>query len=44
VLPYGFRVTESAPLRDALAALGRRLLAAGANRPTPENRLSDLSA
>ena len=29
VLPFAFRVTESAPLRDALAELGRRLIAAG---------------
>jgi predicted DNA-binding transcriptional regulator YafY len=28
-LPYSFRVTESAPLRDALTELGRRLLASG---------------
>ena len=28
-LPYAFRVTESPPLREALAELGRRLLAAG---------------
>jgi len=28
-LPYAFWVTESPPLRDALAELGRRLLAAG---------------
>ena len=32
VLPYRFRVVESAPLRDALAALGRRLLAASGDR------------
>jgi hypothetical protein len=31
VLPYALQVTESAPLRDALAELGRRLLAAGAD-------------
>jgi predicted DNA-binding transcriptional regulator YafY len=31
VLPYRFWVTESAPLRDALAELGRRLIAAGAD-------------
>jgi predicted DNA-binding transcriptional regulator YafY len=36
VLPYGFRVTESAPLRDALAELARRLLAAGADHPGTE--------
>jgi predicted DNA-binding transcriptional regulator YafY len=30
VLPYEFRVTESAPLRDALAALGQRLIKASA--------------
>jgi predicted DNA-binding transcriptional regulator YafY len=36
VLPYGFQVTESAPLRDALAELGRRLLAAAAGHPTSE--------
>ena len=29
-LPYSFQVIESAPLRDALAGLGRRLIAAGA--------------
>jgi predicted DNA-binding transcriptional regulator YafY len=29
-LPYSFRVIESAPLRDALAELGRRLIAASA--------------
>ena len=29
VLPFAFWVTESAPLRDALAELGRRLIAAG---------------
>jgi predicted DNA-binding transcriptional regulator YafY len=28
-LPYSFQVIESAPLRDALAELGRRLIAAG---------------
>jgi hypothetical protein len=28
-LPYAFQVKESPPLRDALAELGRRLLAAG---------------
>jgi predicted DNA-binding transcriptional regulator YafY len=32
VLPYRFWVTESAPLRDALAELGRRLIAAGAGQ------------
>jgi hypothetical protein len=37
VLPYTFRVNESAPLRDALAELARRLLAAGADYPTPES-------
>jgi hypothetical protein len=37
VLPYAFRVKESAPLRDALAELGRRLLAAGADYPEPES-------
>jgi tetratricopeptide (TPR) repeat protein/predicted DNA-binding transcriptional regulator YafY len=36
-LPYGFQVTESAPLRDALAELGRRLLAAGARHLKSEN-------
>ncbi len=36
VLPYGFRVTESAPLRDALAELARRLLAAGADHAGTE--------
>jgi predicted DNA-binding transcriptional regulator YafY len=30
VLPYAFQVTESAPLRDALTALGQRLITAGA--------------
>jgi predicted DNA-binding transcriptional regulator YafY len=30
-LPCGFQVTESAPLRDAVAELGRRLLAASAD-------------
>jgi predicted DNA-binding transcriptional regulator YafY len=29
VLPFAFWVTDSAPLRDALAELGRRLIAAG---------------
>ena len=29
VLPYSFQVKESAPLRDALTELGRRLIAAG---------------
>jgi hypothetical protein len=33
VLPYPLRVTESAPLRDALAELGRRLLAAAGADP-----------
>ena len=33
VLPYPFRVNESAPLRDALAELARRLLAAGRGLP-----------
>jgi predicted DNA-binding transcriptional regulator YafY len=33
VLPYGFRVTESASLRHAVTELGRRLLAAGQNGP-----------
>jgi hypothetical protein len=32
ILPYGFQVTEPVPLRDALAELGLRLLAA-ADRP-----------
>ena len=32
VLPHRFFVTESAPLRDALAELDRRLLAAGADQ------------
>ncbi|MGH3206667.1 MAG: helix-turn-helix transcriptional regulator [Trebonia sp.] len=36
VLPYGFWVTESDALRDALAELGRRLLAAGGGGPAPE--------
>jgi predicted DNA-binding transcriptional regulator YafY len=51
VLPWEFRVTESAPLRDALAEVGRRLLAAGAGTgtgagqpPTEEDPLPDLSA
>jgi predicted DNA-binding transcriptional regulator YafY len=35
-LPYAFQVKESPPLRDALAELGRRLLAAGADSE-PEN-------
>jgi predicted DNA-binding transcriptional regulator YafY len=30
VLPYAFQVRESAPLRDALTALGQRLITAGA--------------
>jgi predicted DNA-binding transcriptional regulator YafY len=33
VLPYGFRVTESAPLRRAVTELGQRLLAAGQHGP-----------
>jgi predicted DNA-binding transcriptional regulator YafY len=33
VLPYRLQVTESAPLRDALAELGRRLLAAAGADP-----------
>ena len=37
VLPYAFQVKESAPLRDALTELGRRLLAAGADYPKPES-------
>ena len=40
VLPYGFWVKESAPLRDALAELGRRLLAAGAGQPAAESHES----
>jgi predicted DNA-binding transcriptional regulator YafY len=36
-LPYAFQVKESAPLRDALAELGRRLLAAGADYPRSED-------
>ncbi len=36
VLPYPFRVTESAPLRDALTELGRRLLAAGGRGDSDE--------
>jgi predicted DNA-binding transcriptional regulator YafY len=44
VLPYAFQVRESAPLRDALTELGRRLLAAGADYPKPENHeLSELA-
>ena len=44
VLPYAFQVRESAPLRDALAELGRRLLAAGADCPGPEDpELSELA-
>jgi predicted DNA-binding transcriptional regulator YafY len=44
VLPYAFQVRESAPLRDALTELGRRLLAAGADCPKPENpELSELA-
>ena len=31
MLPFRFRVLESAPLRDAVAELGRRLLAASAS-------------
>jgi len=34
-LPYAFWVTESPPLRDALAELGRRLLAAGDHASDP---------
>jgi predicted DNA-binding transcriptional regulator YafY len=50
VLPYEFLVTESAPLRDALAELGRRLLAASAGAgtgtgqpPTEEDPLPDFT-
>jgi predicted DNA-binding transcriptional regulator YafY len=35
VLPYAFSVRDSPPLRDALAALGRRLLAAGGADAAP---------
>ena len=34
-LPYAFWVTESPPLRDAVAELGRRLLAAGGHVSDP---------
>ena len=36
-LPFGFQVTESAPLRNAVAALGLRLLAASADVTVPVN-------
>jgi predicted DNA-binding transcriptional regulator YafY len=42
VLPYPFRVAGSPPLRDALADLGRRLIAAGTGQPAAEDRLPDL--
>ena len=38
VLPYAFQVMESAPLRAAVAGLARRLLAATADFPKPDNR------
>jgi predicted DNA-binding transcriptional regulator YafY len=36
-LPYSFRVIESAPLRDALTELGRRLLASGGTSAGPDD-------
>jgi predicted DNA-binding transcriptional regulator YafY len=41
VLPYSFQVNESAPLRDAVAELGRRLLAAAADRPQENHESSE---
>jgi len=38
VLPYSFRVRGSAELRDAMASLGRRLLAASADDPALPSR------